>query len=414
MSEQATMHRSAGNPAPGTGIAVMILGAGTYQVPMIRRAKELGYRTIVVSIPGSYPGIELADVFVEADTRDIADVIAAARTHNVKAIVSTGTDVAVPAVGAVVDELGLSGTPQTVGLNCMDKTLMKEAFVAHDVPTAQFEIVKTFAQAQHAALSIGLPVMVKASDSSGSRGITKVDTTAELMDAWESAVGVSNNGKVVVEQFLDGIEFGAQAIVQGNEVTAVFFHNDTVTGPPYATPIGHSMPVRLPHADLASAEKVIADAVRSLGISDTVANVDLMLVDGKPMVIEIGARMGATCLAECISLYGGFDAYTHNLEIALGENPTLPREMPHQANAALLLRADTTGTLTSIDIPDDVANHPDVSEIVIDNKPGDSVRAFTVGPDRVGHIVVTSGDADSAEALAEQLTARITINVEAQ
>ena len=31
---------------------IMILGAGIYQVPLIRKAKEMGLETLVVSIPG--------------------------------------------------------------------------------------------------------------------------------------------------------------------------------------------------------------------------------------------------------------------------------------------------------------------------------------------------------------------------
>ena len=39
---------------------IMILGAGIYQVPLIKTAKRLGLYTIVVSIPGNYPGFALA------------------------------------------------------------------------------------------------------------------------------------------------------------------------------------------------------------------------------------------------------------------------------------------------------------------------------------------------------------------
>ena len=39
---------------------VMILGAGTYQVDLIKKCKELGHEAIVVS-PGNYPGMKFAD-----------------------------------------------------------------------------------------------------------------------------------------------------------------------------------------------------------------------------------------------------------------------------------------------------------------------------------------------------------------
>ena len=49
---------------------LMILGAGIYQVPLIRKAREMGLCTIVVSIPGNYPGFALADQVCHLDTRD--------------------------------------------------------------------------------------------------------------------------------------------------------------------------------------------------------------------------------------------------------------------------------------------------------------------------------------------------------
>ena len=56
----------------------MILGAGIYQVPLIRTARRMGLYTIVVSIPGDYPGFALADKIYELNTRDKEAILAAA------------------------------------------------------------------------------------------------------------------------------------------------------------------------------------------------------------------------------------------------------------------------------------------------------------------------------------------------
>ena len=57
---------------------IMILGAGIYQVPLIRTARRMGLYTIVVSIPGDYPGFALADKIYELNTRDKEAILAAA------------------------------------------------------------------------------------------------------------------------------------------------------------------------------------------------------------------------------------------------------------------------------------------------------------------------------------------------
>jgi len=240
---------------------------------------------------GNYPSIKIADVFEEMDTTNIPGILSIAQKHNIDAIVTTGTDVAVPAIGAVVDELQLKGTGYKAALKSTNKVLMKKAFEKNAVPTAKFVIVNDFSEALVAAQTIEYPLIVKAVGSSGSRGITKVNNLSALKEAWDRAIEASRSSTILIEQFLDGIEYGAQAIIKGNEVLEVFCHNDTVTSPPYLVPIGHSMPVKF---DPIINKKTIADirkAVSALEIRDTITNVDLMLVNGEPMIIEIGARM---------------------------------------------------------------------------------------------------------------------------
>jgi formate-dependent phosphoribosylglycinamide formyltransferase (GAR transformylase) len=127
----------------------------------------------------------------------------------------------------------------------MDKALMKNVFMEHGVPTANFKIFTDYRAAQLFADQHGYPVIVKASDSSGSRGITKVCKRNEFQFAWDRAFEASRSKEIIVEEFLEGIEFGAQAFVHGDRVIAVFPHRDTVTPAPFLTPIGHSIPMAL-------------------------------------------------------------------------------------------------------------------------------------------------------------------------
>ena len=389
---------------------VMILGAGVYQVPLIHRAKAMGLKSIVLSVPGNYPGIELADEFLAIDTKDTGNILAAAETQGIDGIATTGTDVCLPSLGAVVDALGLPGPGRESTFRSMDKCAMKAAFVSNGVATAKFETVRDYAACQAAVARIGIPVMIKAADSSGSRGITKVNSESELAAAWRYATEISRSGDIIVEEYLDGSEFGAQAIVHGDEVVAVFVHRDLVTPPPHCTPVGHSMPSEHPQEVVDAIEHLVADAVNSLGIRDCIANVDLMMVDGEPKIIEIGARMGATCLPECISIYAGFDVYEHAIRLALGEHPILPAAAGRSC-AALLLRSDRAGVIDRVEVPESVSEHPNLYELVIDKNAGDSVNAFRVGPDRIGHIVVTADDVDTAEKLAEDLASKIVIRL---
>jgi len=389
---------------------LMILGAGTYQVPLIKKAKDMGLFVIVVS-PAGYPGIHAGDVFIDSDTRNADRIISVAREFNIDGIITTGTDVCVPAMGSVIDSLGLRGSGYDVAVNSSIKSNMKRLFKEHGVSTADFGVFDQLVDANQFADNIGYPVMVKAVDSSGSRGVIKVNRKEELSVAWDNARGVTKRNEIIIEQYLEGIEFGSQAFVREGQLVFCFYHNDTVSPPPQSTPIGHSMPADLSKTQQQEADILVSKAVRALGIRDCVANVDLIMVKGKPYILEIGARMGATCLPENISIYYNFDVYRYVIELSLGEftNIKIGKGRP---NAALLLQSKKTGVIRDIIIPRWVRYHKDLVELKIDVNIGDKVNKFIVGSDRIGHVVVTGRTAAEAEQTVEMLTEKIEFHVD--
>jgi biotin carboxylase len=397
----------------GRRLRLLVLGGGVYQVPLIRRARELDLETIVVTPAGPYPGIRLGDHHWELDTTDEDAVLQAARSYGIDAVVTTGTDVCLPVLGRMVDELRLHGPSESSARMSADKTLMKRAFKEHGVPTADFEIVGSLAGVRHVSCRLGFPLIVKASDSSGSRGVTRVDSSAGLEAAWSRAWAISRNKRIVVERCLEGVEFGAQVFVTGDEVVAVFAHNDTVTPPPFQTPIGHSLPADITSAQLANLREVVCRAVRAVGIRDAVCNVDLMFANGEIQVLEIGARMGATCLPENVAVFAGLDVYGHLIRLALGKVDAV-RATCEQPNASLLLRSNTTGIVQEVFVPSVLSGHPAVVELQIDVKPGDRVNAFQVGPDRIGHVVVTADTAARAGELAQELADSVRVEITQQ
>jgi biotin carboxylase len=391
-------------------IKLVILGAGVYQVPLIEKSKELGHHTIVVSPTGNYPGIGIADEHWALDTRDVSSILEKAIEAKISGITTTGTDVAVPAIGAVNDALGLSGPCFDTSEKCMNKALMKAVLSNSNIATAKYQAVSSFEEALFAVNNIGYPVMVKATDSSGSRGITKVNSEAELAGAWASAKSVTQDIYVIIEEYLDGIEFGGQAIIFEQSLVDFIPHNDTVTSPPYCVPYGHSVPINLPDDVIQNTKDLICDTITALGLNNCIANVDFMLVGNKPYIIEIGARMGATGLAENVSLYTGKDAYESVIELCLGKY-TPSKNHNSQPNAALLLRSDRSGKVSSINIPQEVLEHPNLKSLVIDVVVGDEVNDFKVGPDRIGHVVTLGNTVSEAENLARKLSQLINIEI---
>ncbi|AKB18847.1 ATP-grasp domain-containing protein [Methanosarcina sp. WWM596] len=376
---------------------ILILGAGVYQVPAIKKAKELGYNTIVLSYNiEEYPGSKFADIALNVDTTDIPKVLEVARKYNVRGVFTTGTDVALPALGKVNDELNLVGSSYETCTLSTNKLLMKKKFEENGVPTSRFEIVDGVEQAKKAANLIGYPVMVKATNSSGSRGITKANSDTELETSWGFAKKYSKNKEsILIEEFLEGKEFGIQAFIHNKEVKLICVHNTTTTPPPHCVPIGHSYPFKNVEI-LDEVESICKKGIKALKMNNCAANMDLIQTEDGIKIFEIGARMGGTCIPELIEVYTGIDVTKECIKISMGKKPNF-QVQKKQAVAAMLITSKKAGIFKSAIIPQEIKDSPYIVNISRDINEGDSVNSFQIGPDRIGEIIVKGDNVETAE-----------------
>ena len=86
---------------------IMILGAGILQIPAIRRAKEMGYVTVVADMDPNAPGFAYADKQLVISTIDIPAVLEAAREYQVNGIMTLASDMPMRTVAHVGKALGL-------------------------------------------------------------------------------------------------------------------------------------------------------------------------------------------------------------------------------------------------------------------------------------------------------------------
>lgn len=391
---------------------LLILGAGIYQVPLIKAAKKLGIFTIVSSVRGNYPGFELADKVYYENTTDYGKILNIARRENVDGIVTAGTDVAVITIGKVCDTLGLRGLSYEAAEIATDKLRMKEAYEANGVRSAKFrKIPFDIANYEELIADLELPVMFKAVDSSGSRGIIKVDSKERFEQARNTVMENTRSDYFIVEEYVEGEEFGAQAFVQDGKLEFILPHGDYVFKGDTGVPIGHFAPYDLSPESLADAKYQLEQAVRAMKLDNCAINADFIMKDGKTYVLELGGRSGATCLAELTSIYFGFDYYEKIIRVAIGEKVNFtPNSAEGIPNASMLLMSDRDGRIVSqenLNTPE-----PDLVEIQFDYKPGDPVHKFKVGPHRIGHVITKGKSLDDAVALLHKALDNIHITVE--
>lgn len=389
---------------------ILILGVGIYQVPLIKKAKEMGLYTIVVSIKGNYPGFKYADKVFYEDTTDYNKILKIAKEEKIDGIVTAGTDVAVITVGKVCDELGLCGLSAEAAAIASNKMMMKSEYEKYGVRTAKFRKVGfDFEDINKAISQLTFPLIFKAVDTSGSRGIIKVETCDEI----ENAVGIVKSATklnyFIIEEFVTGEEFGAQAFILNGELQFCIPHGDYVFKGNTGVPIGHFAPYELSEEIIKDTETQLYNAAKAMNLDNCAINADFILSDGKVYVLELGGRSGATCLAELVSIYYDFNYYEKIILASLGENVSFQSDkcIP---NASHLIISDCDGTIASQEHNN--SDNPDIVEIQFDYEIGDKVRKFNVGPDRLGHIITKGKSLDEAVSLLEKELAGISLNIE--
>ena len=390
---------------------ILILGAGVYQVPLILESKYRGYRTIVASIPGNYPGFSMADQVYYVDTTDRENILKIAIDEKIDAITTTGTDVAIGSVGYVCSKLGLNGICEKSAKTLTDKALMKEAFIKGGVTTSQFSCIYNVEEAKTAAEMIGYPVVLKIVDKSGSRGIIKINKLEQIKNAYEVASNYTNSDYMIIEKFVDGQEIGIDAFIQNGKLKMIvphgkYVYNSDRTG----IPIGHYCPMRCTTIQYQNIVKEIEKIISSTGINDCAINVDaFFLPNEKISIIEAAGRCGATGIPEVISSYWGRNYYGCLLDCALGIDVDDFGQPLGKPTASVLLYSDQTGVLRSISYSyagkhyhDESVNIKDQIKVELDVSPGEMVHKMQDGTDRIGMVVLSSNSYEDLQGSVDR------------
>ncbi|MBR3070172.1 MAG: ATP-grasp domain-containing protein [Lachnospiraceae bacterium] len=381
---------------------LMILGAGIYQVPLIRKAKELGYRTVVVSYPGRYPGFDVADEVLHLDTTDSEAILDAAKHLNIVGICTTGTDVAMSSIGLVNDTLGLAGISGQAACILTDKSIMKEKFVEAGVRTAAFEKVYSLDEAVAAFKKIGPPCVIKVTDKSGSRGIIRVDSEDEIPGAYAEAMNVTGKEYLLVEKCIIGHEIGIDAFVSGGRPVLLLPHDKLVyKGPSTTVPVGHIFPFEASPALYDDIREQVKRIILASGMDNCAMNIDAFVCGDELYVIEAGGRCGATCIPELISMYGGIDYYALMIRAACGlpTDFTLRTAVPCMAS---LLYVTKDCSLVSIDTEKIRSLRERDIFVSFDHPAGAHLNAMRNGTDRIGQIYAPCASASEFEKIRQE------------
>ena len=198
---------------------ILILGAGEGQLPLIKRANDAGWRTIVASPQGDYPGFAVADECRFIDVTDKEGVLDLARKDGVSAVATDQTDVSVSTVQFVAEEMDLPHIDCVEIENFCDKSLMREVCSKQGIATIPYCITNELDEVESFYNSLSdNAAIIKPVDSQGSRGVRKVHDLGDVKKAFSEAMSFSRSGRIIIESFIEGKEVEVDSVVKDGKV----------------------------------------------------------------------------------------------------------------------------------------------------------------------------------------------------
>lgn len=389
---------------------LFIIGASILQLPAIVKAKELGLYVGVADFNPEAIGIPYADEYYNVSTIDEAGVYEAAKAFRADGIMTLATDMPMRSVAYACSKLGLTGISYDTAVKATDKGEMIKAFEAAGVEHPWYYIVESPEKAEDILDKVSYPCITKPTDNAGSRGVMLVNSRTELEAAIAYSSENGRKGGVIVEEYMVGPEVSVEVIVWQGVPHILQVTDKLTTGAPHFVEMGHSQPSRLPAEDLAKIRDLASRAVKSVGIQNGPAHVEIMLTKEGPKMVELGARMGGDCITtHLVPLSTGVDMIKATIDICLGQIPDIAPKW--EKGSAIRFFDVPYGVITAIDGVEDAKNIPGVQEISFTKQVGDTVGEIGSSTDRAGFTIAQSITAADAVTACEHALRTVDIQI---
>jgi biotin carboxylase len=380
---------------PRSGIPrLLVLGAGPAQLGLLEAARARGLWVAVVDRDPGAPGFAFADRRCILSTEDEPAIERLLGALGIDGIISPGTDWPVGVAARIAERAGLPHpiSPQTAVL-ATNKLRQRERLAEAGVPQPRSWMIGS----EDEPPAVDGPVVVKAPDRQGQKGLTLVVDPAALVPAIETARGAARSGIALVEELVDGPEVTVVGFSIDGAFTALAV-TDRITAelPAFGVALAHVWPSHVggQPADVAEA------AVAALGIENGPSYTQLRIGPDGPQVIEVAARLGGGHDAELVQAVLGVDLNGLALDAALGNELVLTQHEPRVGGAVTRFLVAPPGVLQRVEVPESL-------EARIYREPGYVFTPLRRGSDRAGAVLVTADSREEAVAQADAAANRV-------
>ncbi|MER7491182.1 ATP-grasp domain-containing protein [Streptomyces pharetrae] len=361
---------------------------------------------------------ELADhTAAFADPADDEGVLAALRDSGadagtVDAALSTLSYCA-QAAANLAEAIGARGTPADAVAAARDKGRCRAVLEEHAIPSLDFEVVTTLAQALVAADRIGYPVIVKPvlgigkAVTSITRSPTELEAHFALADAaradLEQGMASQLDERFIVEALAHGDLYSVEVAADGESCVPLVCVGRKVGLDNPVLELGCTVPSGLP----ADQERELGDyavrVCRALGLDLGVFHVEVMHTEAGFRLIEVNPRLTGGALPDSINAVADRDIFALLVDLHLGTGePLRPLRLEAAASHTFLAAAENCTAPADLSPDWFDAFLPGLHSGWARVTAGQSLPRMTVNFDSFGMVRAVSSDLATADAVCAE------------
>ncbi|BDH61223.1 carbamoyl-phosphate-synthetase [Lysinibacillus sp. PLM2] len=375
---------------------LLMLGGTQFQIPAIKKARELGHYVITCDEFENNPGHKYAHEYYSINIFDKDAVLTLAKELNIDGIIAYLSDSLAPIVAYVGEKLGLPSNPYKSVEIISNKEKFRNFLANNQFNVPKAKGYNSYEEVKREIDHFKLPVIIKPVDSSGSRGVSKIESIELLKENVENALSFSRAKRFIVEEFIEN--FGYQVAADGFSVDGelIFwcFGNGHFS-PKYINPVnpfvpvGSSWPSNMPERIQIKIHGVIQRLITLLNMKTSAYNFDIQVDQQENIyIVDIGARNGGNKIPEIIKYATGVDLIEYSIKSSLGEDCNdLTMIKPIGYWCSYLINSQNDGILKDIVIDEELKKTNLVEYELLINK-GEKVSAYTGSNHKLGTMIL--------------------------
>ena len=385
--------------------AFISLGAGFYQIPLIREIKDLGLKVICVDSNSNASGMESADLKIQESIYDSRAIELKINElffdGRIRGALARSYGDAVKTSVKLSSKFGVKLFPYEMADEIYNKKKMKNAFNEMKIPSAAFISFRKDSKI------FDYPYVLKPASGHAKTGCRLISSDSDLNQYMKNC---DLTDEIIAEKYIEGDEIVAVGIVDKGKFYLVEITDKVKTEAPYFVDIKHIAPSKYLHrwSEIESYGQKIADYY-SMERSPLVMEF-IFTPKEEIFIIEVAPEFGGEFICDnLIPVRSSYNVFRNAVASCLGRSFVKPDPKKNKNAVCVNYITSTGGILNSFKLPE--LKNPEIKAFYMFKNTGDEIKSPKTNHDRIGVVVTTGKSREEAVENAETVIKDMEINV---